>query len=105
VITDGNYAVVTPIVSTFDLGIWLFSTSQSLPLLIYGAWYDSYAAAADVWELKAAIYAGHTDFSADGGNYSDSQLYDMAVKQAQKYRNMSCHGAVLTHLKRTDVRP
>lgn len=45
--------------------------------------YDLHAAAADVWEEKAAIVQALYDFSADGGSYSRSQLYEMAMDQAR----------------------
>ena len=48
--------------------------------------YDLNAAAADVWQEKAAALAALYDFSADGGNYSRSQAYEMAMKQARYYR-------------------
>lgn len=48
--------------------------------------YDLNAAAADVWEEKAAVPAADYDFSADGGRYSRSQVYEQAMKQARYYR-------------------
>ena len=48
--------------------------------------YDLNAAAAGIWEEKAGVLAGDFDFSADGGNYSRSQAYEMAMKQARNYR-------------------
>jgi hypothetical protein len=48
--------------------------------------YDLNAAAGDVWQEKAAALTANYDFSADGGNYSRSQAYEMAMKQARYYR-------------------
>lgn len=48
--------------------------------------YDLNAAAADIWQEKAAAPAGDYDFSADGGSYSRSQAYEQAMKQARYYR-------------------
>lgn len=48
--------------------------------------YDLNAAAADIWDEKAAALAAKFDFSADGGNYSRSQGYEMAQKMALHYR-------------------
>lgn len=48
--------------------------------------YDLYAAAAQIWEEKAAVPAADYDFSADGGNFSRSQVYEQAMKQARHYR-------------------
>jgi hypothetical protein len=51
--------------------------------------YDLYAAAADVWEEKAATLQSNFDFSADGGNYKTSQAHDNALKMAAKCRSRS----------------
>ena len=49
--------------------------------------YDLHAAAADVWEEKAAAYVGQYDFSADGGNYSRSQAYEQCISRARYHRS------------------
>jgi hypothetical protein len=49
--------------------------------------YDLNAAAADVWAEKAATPAADFNFSADGGNYSRSQVYEQAMKQSRYYRS------------------
>lgn len=48
--------------------------------------YDLNAAAADIWDEKAAAVAANYDFSADGGNYQRSQQYEMCQKMAKHYR-------------------
>jgi hypothetical protein len=48
--------------------------------------FDLNAAAADVWEEKAAALAGNVDFQADGGSFSLSQKFDQARKMARHYR-------------------
>lgn len=48
--------------------------------------YDLNAAAAMIWEEKAAVPAADFDFSADGGNYSRSQVYEQCMKQARHYQ-------------------
>ncbi len=48
--------------------------------------YDLNAAASQVWAEKAGRLTGETDFSADGGSYSRSQLYEMAIKQSRFYQ-------------------
>ena len=53
-------------------------------------WVDTYdlnAAAGDIWEEKAAGIAADFDFKADGGQYSRSQAYEQAMKQARWFRN------------------
>jgi hypothetical protein len=51
------------------------------------ATYDLNGAAADVWQEKAGAVAGKFDFSADGGNYSQSQQYEQFMKQCRYYRS------------------
>lgn len=51
------------------------------------ATYDLNAAAADIWEEKAAVLAGDYDYQADGGSYSRSQAYDQAMRQARHFRS------------------
>jgi len=48
--------------------------------------YDLNAAAADVWDEKAAALAADYDFSADGSSYNLSQAYLQAMKQVRHYR-------------------
>lgn len=49
--------------------------------------YDLNAAAATIWEEKASGRTQNFDFSADGGSYSRSQSYEMAMKQARYFRS------------------
>lgn len=49
--------------------------------------YDMHAAAADIWEEKAAVVAGNYDFNADGGNYSRSQAYEHMMAQTRYHRS------------------
>lgn len=51
------------------------------------ATYDLNAAAADLWQEKAATFASKFDFAADGGNYSQSQAYEQFMKQSRHYRS------------------
>jgi hypothetical protein len=51
--------------------------------------YDLNAAAADIWQEKAAALVGRIDFSADGGTFSASQLHEQAKKQAAYFRSRS----------------
>ena len=50
-----------------------------------GAW-DSYQAAADIWEEKAAAVVGSFDYSADGGSFSRSQQVQQMHDQAKRLR-------------------
>ena len=49
--------------------------------------YDLNAAAADVWEEKAAVLAGDYDFSGDGASFKRSQGYEQHMRQARFYRS------------------
>lgn len=46
------------------------------------ATYDLHAAAAEIWQERASTVAQDFDFSADGGNYSRSQVYQQYMKNA-----------------------
>lgn len=48
--------------------------------------YDLHAAAADIWEEKAAGVAGDFDFGADGGQFSRSQVYAQYMQRARYHR-------------------
>ena len=50
------------------------------------ATYDLHAAAAAVWETKAAELAPNYDFEADGGSYSRSQGYRHAMEQVRYHQ-------------------
>lgn len=48
--------------------------------------YDLHAAAADIWEEKAAtLFASH-DFSADSSSFSANQMYTNAKEMAEHHR-------------------
>ena len=49
--------------------------------------YDLHAAAADVWEEKAAGKAGTSDFGADGATFHLSQQYEQYMAQARYHRS------------------
>lgn len=48
--------------------------------------YDTHAAASQVWEEKATEKAHLYDFSADGGRYTRSQMFEQALRMA-RYHN------------------
>jgi hypothetical protein len=50
------------------------------------ATYDLHAAAADIWEEKAAVVAVDFDFRADGGQYSRSQVVEAYQALARYHR-------------------
>lgn len=51
------------------------------------ATYDLNAAAAQIWEEKAAALIGLYDFNADGGSFNRSQMYEQAMKMARHYHS------------------
>lgn len=73
VLQGGSWQTLTPGTSELLVGVWHFTTAQSVPMFITGRLYDLHAAAADAIELKMAQVAEEFDFSADGGSYSLSQ--------------------------------
>lgn len=58
-----------------------------------GAW-DANQAAADVWDEKAATFAADFDFSADGGQYSRSQVHGQMLTMARRFRARRAASAV-----------
>lgn len=71
---------------------WVTNGSSAPTKTDSADWYPTYdlnAAAADVWEEKAASIAALYDFKADGGDYSRSQAHEHAKKMAKYYRSRS----------------
>jgi hypothetical protein len=58
------------------------------------ATYDLNAAAADVWSEKASVVAQDFDFSADGGSYTRSQVYEQYRRQAAYYNARKAIGHI-----------
>lgn len=58
------------------------------------ATYDLNAAAAQIWEEKAAVPAADYDFKADGGDFTRSQVFEQAMKQARYYRSRRAAGTI-----------
>lgn len=61
-----------------------------------GRSYDIYAAAADIWEMKAAHVAERFDFTADGASFKVSQLVQQYERQAANMRAKSHTGGLVT---------
>ena len=49
--------------------------------------YDLHAAAAEIWEEKAAAIADEFTFSADGGSYSRSKKYEQYMAHSRSHRS------------------
>ena len=58
---------------------------------------DQHAAAYDVWSWKAAAAAAQIDWSADGGDYKQSVLYDRytANAEAEKAQSAALCGMII----------
>lgn len=84
---DSSYNTLT--VSSSDLirGIWTFAASQTAGVLLSGAAYNLYAAAADVLEILASRKASEFDFSADNASFKRSQAVEQLRGQAAAYRD------------------
>lgn len=48
--------------------------------------YDLHAAAADIWEEKAASVSAKHDFSADGSSFSANQMYTNFMEMSEHHR-------------------
>lgn len=71
-----------------DYSVSLTADMDMSDLVVNDDWiatYDLNAAAAQIWQEKAAVPAADFDYSADGGNYSRSQVFEQAMKQARYY--------------------
>lgn len=89
-------AAITSLIAAYpitdELGVdpyyWDYSNGTPVKTTTEG-WIETYnlnAAAADIWQEKAAKVAEYFDFSADGGNYSRSQAYNQYMQMAAFYR-------------------
>lgn len=80
---EDTSGTVSGYTADYARGIVTFSTDQSGKSFYWSGFaYDLYAAAADIWRMKASHVAGLVDFSTDGHSVKRSQ-------QAQQYLNMS----------------
>jgi hypothetical protein len=103
VLTDSSYNVLTASSADRQRGRWTFAAHQNV-VLLRGARYDIYLAAAeavDVWVAKLKLAY---DFSADGGDYKRSQQVKALADLAGTLRNRAGAGGVMTaSMVRTDV--
>lgn len=100
---DASYNVLTPASANRQRGLWTFDDHQSA-VLITGARYDVYGAAADALDAWIAKVKLQYDFSADGGDYKRSQQLAGLVSLRDGLRSRSGTGGVVTATQvRTDV--
>jgi hypothetical protein len=103
VLTDSSYNVLTVATADRQRGRWTFATHQAA-VLLRGARYDIYLAAAeavDAWSAKLKLAY---DFSADGGDYKRSQQVKALQELATTLRSKAGSGGVMTaSMVRTDI--
>jgi hypothetical protein len=75
---------------------WNYSTVPPTEIAndMWNPTYDLNAAAADIWEEKAAAVAQDYAFSADGASYSRNQVYDQYSRMAKRFRSKARIGSV-----------
>lgn len=87
-----------PIMDELGVEPYYFDSSTTVPTKVYNTtWIPSYdlnAAAAEIWSEKAALYAAHFDFSADGGSYQRSQRYEHLMSMSRYYASKARARAV-----------
>lgn len=87
----GGYVERYPLLDAQGQSPWVWDHSVIPPKkAVNSGWiptYDLHAAAADIWEEKAAQLAAAFDFSADGANFSRSQAYEQSMKQVRYHRS------------------
>lgn len=79
-----------PVVDARGEAPWVESTTTPGTLEENDDWTDTFdlnAAAAEIWAEKAAGYAAKFDFSADGGSFNRSQLFEQAQRMERHYRS------------------
>jgi hypothetical protein len=95
VLTDGSYNVLTATTSDRQRGRWTFAATQSA-VLLKGARYDVYLAAAEVVDVWIAKVKLEFDFTADGASFQRSQKIKALVDLGQSLRSRAGSGGVLT---------
>lgn len=96
IVTDGmGSSIGTALWSAdYETGLVTFVNNQAgSARAITGFSYDLYAAAADVWQQKAAAYAAAVDFSTDNHSIKRSHIVTTCERMAQRYAGMATLGA------------
>lgn len=103
-LVDGSYGTLTPSASDWQRGRWTFAASQST-VLIRGARYDVYGAAAEAVEAWIAKLALAYDFDADGASFKRSQQRDGLKLLLTRLRGQSGGGLTTARMVRQDCLP
>lgn len=86
----GNVAGTADYSADYPNGIITFSANQAGKIWYLTARaYDIYAAAADVWRMKAAHASAEFDFTTDNHSIKGSQLSAQCLKMADYYERQS----------------
>lgn len=102
-IQNGSYEFLADLVDTADLltGQWVFTASQTGPVMLTGKTYDIYAAAADMLEMWLAKIKLDYDFLSSGRTFKRSQQIDGLERLIRTYRGRSW--ITTSHMIRTDM--
>lgn len=95
-----------PLIDKLGQPPYIRSTTAPYTLIANVWWaptYDLHAAAADVWEEKAAVLSAGYDFQADGSSFSRSQAYEQAMKQARFHRSRRSISTITMRPEPTDL--
>ena len=103
-LVDGGYNDITAsgsVVSDPVQGWWTFGTAPTRPVMISGASYDIYAAAADILQNRLAQLAEEFDFQTQGLDYKVSQKQVRLMQVIADYRAQS--RGMVSDMKRMDA--
>lgn len=105
-VQDGNYNTIGTALYTSDYrrGKVSFVTNTEGTTSYYatGKSYDLYAAAAEVWRIKANHVATAFDFSTDNTSVRKSQVYQHYVDRAEHFESLSTSGVSQAAIHRSD---
>lgn len=88
--SSGNIQGTTGYSVDYRQGLVTFTADQGgSAYYLTARTYDLNAAAADVWQMKAAVYAEQYSFSSDGQSFQRKELMDNAKAMAAMYRQRS----------------
>jgi hypothetical protein len=96
-----------PVVDARGEDPYVESTTVPGTLAINPDWtstYDLHAAAAAIWEEKAAAVQPDFNFGADGGNYSRVQKFENAMKMAKYHLARRSANRSITQRMKPDLR-
>jgi hypothetical protein len=75
--------------------VWSYLTTPATQIAntYWTPTYSLYAAAADIWDEKAAAVACDFDFSADGASYDRAKVFEQYTKMAKRFRGRAGFGS------------